>query len=78
MSWTAVPAAGNGGSNITGYRVTAYNSAGTVVQRLLFNAASTTRVLTFNLVGPYTFDVAAVNAVGDGPVSAPSAPASAL
>ncbi len=80
VNWTPVAAANNGGSNITGYQVTAYDAAGTIVQRLVGGTAATaTRTMTFLTgAGPYTFDVAAVNAVGVGPLSARSAPTPAL
>ncbi len=74
VTWTGVTAANNGGTAITNYRVTAYDGADVVIQRLLTATAATSITLTFNLVGPYTFDVAAVNAVGDGPISARSVP----
>nr|BEK67269.1 hypothetical protein KPHV_44960 [Kitasatospora purpeofusca] len=69
VSWTP-PA--NGGSPITGYTVTA--SPGGATKTVPGSASSAVFTgLTFG--SPYTFTVAAANAAGSGPVSAPSAPA---
>jgi predicted phage tail protein len=71
LNWTAP--ADNGGSAITGYRITPY--VGTVAQTpILTGSTATSRTvsgLTNNTA--YTFTVAAVNAVGTGPASAASA-----
>ncbi|MET8231463.1 fibronectin type III domain-containing protein [Micromonospora sp. NPDC005298] len=70
LSWTA-PA--NGGSAITGYTVTPYLD-GVAQTPQVFTGTATTRIVT-GLTGgaTYTFRVAASNAGGTGPPSAPSA-----
>ncbi|MFF0155779.1 fibronectin type III domain-containing protein [Micromonospora sp. NPDC005203] len=70
LSWTT-PA--NGSSAITGYTVTPYLD-GVAQTPQTFTATATTQVVT-GLTGgaTYTFRVAATNAAGTGPQSAPSA-----
>ena len=69
VSWTA-PA--NGGSAITGYRVTPYIGA-TAQPVQVFTGTGTTRAVTGLTNGTaYTFKVQAVNAVGTGALSAAS------
>ncbi|MBM3677176.1 MAG: hypothetical protein FJW96_04735 [Actinobacteria bacterium] len=72
LSWTAPVS--NGGSAITGYRITPF--VGAVAQTaVLTGSPSTSHVVTGLANGtPYTFRVAAINAVGPGPSSDPSAP----
>jgi parallel beta-helix repeat protein len=68
----AAPA--NGGSAITGYRITPY-AAGVAQPVRVFNSAATSELLTGLTDGTsYTFTVAARNAVGWGPTSAKSPP----
>ncbi|MBG6103361.1 hypothetical protein IW249_003775 [Micromonospora vinacea] len=70
VSWTA-PA--NGGSPITGYTVTPYLGA-TAQTPQVFSGTATTQIVTGLTAGAtYTFRVAATNAGGTGPQSAPSA-----
>ncbi|RZT77371.1 putative Ig domain-containing protein [Micromonospora violae] len=70
VSWTA-PA--NGGSPITGYTVTPYLGAVAQTPRV-FSGTATTQIVTGLTAGAtYTFRVAATNAGGTGPQSAPSA-----
>lgn len=74
VRWTAP--ASDGGSPITGYVVRVYQGAATTPSATTFRAAAdaTSLVVTglTNGIG-YRFDVAAINAVGTGPASAPSA-----
>jgi hypothetical protein len=75
-NWTA-PAV-NGGSAITGYRVTAtqFNAAGTAVGTPQVSpvllATARTRTMTLPVVGNYRFTVVAINAVGSSVPSARS------
>ncbi|MFE9917129.1 fibronectin type III domain-containing protein [Micromonospora sp. NPDC005553] len=71
VSWTA-PA--NGGSPITGYTVTPYLNGVAQTPRV-FSGTATTQIVTGLTAGAtYTFRVAATNAGGTGPQSAPSGP----
>jgi len=71
VSWTAPSS--NGGSAITGYRVTPY--VGGVAQAPVPTGSASTSYTVTGLTNgtAYTFRVAAINAVGTGPDSAPSA-----
>ena len=70
VRWTA-PAA-NGGSAITGYVVTPYVGA-TPKPATTFTSTSTTQTVTGLTNGTtYTFKVAAINAIGTGPMSSAS------
>ncbi len=70
VSWTAPTS--NGGSDITGYKVTPYIGA-TAQPVRTFTGTATSRVVTGLTNGTaYTFRVQAVNAVGDGALSSPS------
>jgi hypothetical protein len=72
LSWSAP---GNGGSPITGYKITPY--IGTEAQPSVSVSASTTSTTLTGLTNgtSYTFTVAAMNTVGTGAASKPSAPA---
>ncbi len=72
LTWTAPSS--NGGSPITGYRVTPY-VGGTPQTPVLTGSAATSFTVTGLTNGTsYTFTVAAINAAGTGPDSAPSNP----
>ena len=75
-NWT--PPLFNGGVAVLDYSVTAYNPDGTVSQRITVGSTTRARTFTLPVVGPYTFDVRARNAVGDGAFSTRSAPTDAL
>ena len=72
-TWGGVAAAGNGGSTITGYEVTATRvGVGTTTVQVVGPAV---RLLTMTLPVAnvqYTFTVKAINAIGSGPASAAS------
>ena len=68
VSWT--PPASDGGAAITGYRVISY--PGGVTAATTGPANATVNGLTNGT--SYTFTVAAINAIGEGPASSPSAP----
>ena len=71
LSWTAPGS--NGGSPVTGYRVTPFVN-GTAQASILTGSASTSFTVPGLADGTgYTFTVAAINAVGTGPDSSPSA-----
>jgi Ca2+-binding RTX toxin-like protein len=72
VNWT--PPAFNGGTAITGWSVSAYDSVGTLVQRVTVNGAGArSRTVTFAAPGgSFKFDVAAINPVGTGIPSAQS------
>lgn len=70
LSWTAP--SGNGGSALTSYTVTPYRNG--AAQPTITVSASATSVQPKLPPGIYVFVVSAVNAVGTGPASAPSAP----
>ena len=71
LSWTAP--ASNGGSAITGYRVTPFIGATAQTPVLTGSAATTFTVTGLTNGTAYTFKVAAINAVGTGADSAASA-----
>lgn len=71
VSWT--PPSSNGGTAITGYVVTPY-IGGTAQSSVVFNSTLTTQSIVGLTNGTaYTFRVSAVNVVGGGPQSSPSA-----
>jgi titin len=72
LSWTAPSS--NGGSPITGYRITPYIGANAQTPVLTGSAGTTFTVTGLTNGTAYTFRVAAINVVGTGPDSAPSAP----
>ncbi len=72
VAWT--PPASTGGSAITNYRVSAYNTSGAAIQTITVGAAARSRNFTFVSTAPVTFDVSAVNAIGTGPASARTSP----
>jgi predicted phage tail protein len=72
VSWTAPTS--DGGTPVTGYLVTPYTD-GVAPAPVRFNSTATTQTITGLTNGvTYTFTVAATNAVGTGPESAPSNP----
>ena len=72
LSWTAPTS--NGGSAISGYRITPF--IGGVAQTAVITDYPVTNYLVTGLTNgtAYTFTVAAINGVGTGPASSPSAP----
>jgi len=71
VSWSAVAAAGNGGSPITGYSVQVI-TGGNVIRTVTPGNVTATVVAGLLNGTSYTFRVAAVNAIGTGPLSAAS------
>jgi hypothetical protein len=71
VSWTAPTS--NGGSAITGYRITPYSGTKALASTAAAATATSASVTGLPDGSPYTFKVAALNAVGPGPESAPSA-----
>ena len=72
LTWTAPSL--DGGSGITGYRVTPYAGPTAQTPILTGSAATSYRVTELTNGTAYTFRVAAINAVGTGPDSAASDP----
>jgi phospholipase C len=71
VSWQAPLT--DGGSAITGYRVTPYQS-GVARTTRVFNSTATSETVTgLTNGGSYTFEIAGVNAIGTGPRSHPTA-----
>jgi Pro-kumamolisin, activation domain/Fibronectin type III domain/PQQ-like domain len=70
VSWTAP--ASNGGSPITGYRVTPYIGTTAQIPTTFSTTATSQTVAGLTNGTAYTFTVAAINSVGIGPESAPS------
>ena len=72
LTWTAP--ANDGGTSITSYRITPY-VGGTAQTAIATGSAATSHTISgLNNDTAYTFRVSAINAVGAGPQSAPSAP----
>ncbi|WP_111765157.1 putative Ig domain-containing protein [Nakamurella deserti] len=71
VSWTAP--ASNGGAAVTGYRVTASPGTAPNIPTCSTTGATTCTVSGLSRNTNYTFTVAAINAAGAGPSSAPSA-----
>jgi titin len=70
LTWTAPSS--NGGSTVTGYKVTPYLS-GSAQTAQTFTSTATSQVITSLTNGsPYTFKVAAINGVGTGALSGAS------
>jgi hypothetical protein len=72
LSWTAPTS--DGGSPITGYRITPYIGSAAQAPVLTGSAATSFTVTGLTNGTSYTFTVAAINAVGTGSDSAPSPP----
>ena len=72
LTWTAPDA--DGGSAITGYRITPFIGSNAQTPVNTGNTATGFTVTGLQNGTTYTFTVAATNAVGNGPASAPSSP----